>query len=150
MGIKIDEQTQIIYKNYVVDAKALAEDHAQYEGKFARKVKWVAQSSNAPEDSLIFRDIFASPLEIVRVPEYGNLVLQASIVRREEVKGKSERPYTSIALTPTKGKVASVRYLSQNLAKAINFRLKEATPTHIAFDSIRNLDLEMRVDYQSR
>ena len=147
MGIKIDEQTQILYENHVIDAKAVAEDYAKWEG--ARKVSGDALLSKAPEDQLVLRDIFDSPLEIVRNSVYGNLVLQASIVRREGESKEFDRPYTSIALTPTEGQVASVGYL-QNVCGGISFRLKEAMPTHVAFDGIKNHDLEMRVDYQAK
>lgn len=147
MGIKIDKQTQILYENHVVDAKAVAEDYDIWEG--ARKISADAMLSKAPEDQLVLRDIFESPLEIVRDTEYENLILQASIVRREDERGTFDRPYTAIALTPIEGQVASVRYL-QDVFRGISFRLKEATPTHIVFDGIKNDDLEIRVDYQPK
>jgi hypothetical protein len=147
IGIKIDEQTKILYGNHVVDAKVVAKDYAEWEG--ARRVSANALLSKAPEDQLVLRDIFDSPIEIVRDVKHGNLILQASIVRREGGRRKFDRPYAAIALTPKTGQVASVGYL-QDVCGGISFRLKEATPTRIVFDGIGNKNLEMSVDYQSR
>lgn len=147
MGIKIDEQTQIVYENHIIDAEAVAKDYAKWEG--AKKVSFDDFLSTGPKDLLVLRDIFDAPLEIVRDPKYGDLVLQADVAKREGKKRKFDRPYTAIALTPTEGQVAAVRHL-QDVCGGMSFRLKETTNDHIAFDGIKNKDLEMIVNYKPR
>ncbi len=142
MGIKLDDKTRILYGRHVIDAKAAAKDHEEWEG--ACRIDAGDSLSNAPEDQLVWRDVCDARLEIVRDAGKGDLVLRATITRRDEQPKEYERPYIAITLTPVKGAVSNVRQHDG----AISFQYAVSGPSHVVFDHIKGLDLEMRIDYK--
>lgn len=141
MGIKIDEKTRILYANRIIDAEAVAKDFEKWEG--ACRVDMGDSLSSAPEDELVLRDIFDAPIEILRDDGEGDLVLRAKITPREQPE-EYERPYTAITFTPVKGAVSKVRQHDE----ATSFQYAESGPSHVVFNSIKALNLEMRINYK--